>query len=1037
MSFELKKTSPISRWASDSRGDGSTTALINHGESKATLYDIAIRENNLLDLKPQRDFYMNCVEDEMHVLRKAANFVNCRDVTDAATMYQIGFKCRAEYIRSGSEIYLQLAHTAFCLALYEENCSDIKYPIRIGLYLDLSLNYRASFSNLLKKVRNVCMISTFASAETVEFRERREKILEDFKSLDVDLKAFDYTKCRNYDSLFNEQYLIHFREDTDDFREAFSFKESIPEALEVFRHSLKELLEKYENKELHNPYPHEEMTWLSDSVIYSNDDEKKVGRSLLRETPEKRGCLTKDFRFHRSVINVSPANVRDAYISNVDTLYSIKRIHYLVIQILDKIPFSAMTNSSSLSISRKKRISKFDSYIMLDFKKCGLTIPFSALKICKEELTKTYPQFGDVFECIDGYSNMVVKDGSVDRHPVRGTGLGNANSLCTLMQCVIAHFLSRDGWDAVLFNDDGVWRYPGASKRDAFDQLAGIFSDIGFEVNLKKSFLSESNVFCEEYLAPEGTNWEKRQLFFFPISSLFLQNGIPNAKRFLRNLIESLKGTSYSILTYSLAIEKFYGNEFADFETYLPLELGGWRDYSPTNFSSLIDVLVSPKYYLEGDLTGYAGLLRKFANFVLSSENGSLTDFFATRIAYDRKKDTGFLKPEHGYVTLIPAEKEIGMIYGISTNEDYVNLDIDLLNYRGLANAKRGIRFALDKKTIARRIRFFKLFWRLKNTISGNFSLSHATALIYIMRQVKPNLCFTVPRVYYQLTGWEVFERPIFKKRRAAIFGSKIGKYPIPRGAEQEGRTQIQNFLVEDRRIIPSTDIFYFRRSRRTGTDVAVRSTKPVIYLKASSKFEIPSEWYLYCKNGRALICELLTRNQQAFAPIQFFVKKTEDIITEKLENFPAVIFNVPNVWREIITQFSQKQRYILASAIAINGADKDAFLNYFKAAKEFVSTEIEKKEIHDRIYYESRGLFKDALFGEKDILDLLDDFADEEAQIEERKLADELANESDDNGSVGNPEEGETLSIPSQDPLEDEEFTSNELRSASPCDPG
>jgi hypothetical protein len=82
------------------------------------------------------------------------------------------------------------------------------------------------------------------------------------------------------------------------------------------------------------------------------------------------------FRGVRTIVNVSPCNVRDAVTLSYESSITIRRFSRIIKQILHRYPESVYADSNVSKCMKYRQIAhRYGSFFMRDFKKCGLTFP--------------------------------------------------------------------------------------------------------------------------------------------------------------------------------------------------------------------------------------------------------------------------------------------------------------------------------------------------------------------------------------------------------------------------------------------------------------------------------------------------------------------------------------------------------------------------------------------------------------------------------------------------------------------------------------
>jgi hypothetical protein len=898
-------------------------------------------------------------------------------------IFSYALRAREKYIETGNEYLLHYSYTLFAIAIYGFECADLRGKLPLGMYFELSRKYREEFAELLKKLRNVCMIHHLSSDVTIEFVEYRDTIIERFQTLLGDKHCFKIEEYPNYDSLLNEQYLIHFRSTVDDYKNFFVKKPCSESTLDTFKEYLRDML--LESKVvLQRPLDSEITNWISDSKTYdSENDEMIVNRNLIRRNPSSRGSLTCNFMFKRTIVDVAPGNVRDTSICDLNTLYSIKYLSYVLRQVLDEIPYSAMTRNPLSSLRRKKFLRKSSNFIMLDFKKCGITIPHEVIEILREVLIEIYPDEKDIFDVLQGFSNAHIMTPQGIQRILRGTGLGNGNEICTLIVSAVAHyFCVNEDWRTVVYNDDSVWDINDRDKRSSINSLLSFFEDIGFEINLRKTFLSRFNVFCEDYSVSKDINWSKRQLSFLPIAGLLLQNSIPNAKRYYHNLVNSFFGSKYDINHYWNIIKSLYGVEFHDFEYDLPIEIGGWKIYNDSSVSVLIDLLQNPKSYLSASQMKHKSDIIRFMLFLLKSGKSSLSSFFQARIKYRSKISSTFLKDK--YVHLFDIEDTIANIFRISSVNDVIQNDEDVLNYRGFHNARPRLKIGLDRKTALARKQYFRLFWKVKDTLPGTYMDYLDGYVINLLREAGKATNFRIPSRYYAITNDTNGTRE--KKTRAVVISMQGKSYPsIP---ISEGCEQIQHYIVSSTKICRGTDIFFFLNKERERSRVSYRSKNTILLPSNLSRKEIPKYWSIYSESVTLSLVDLITANRSTIVPNPSY-REFEKYLRDDFVNLPKKVFpRCADLWKNIKRKFSLFQLRIFSYFVYTNGIeDEKEFITLYN---EILKMEGPLKEppVENEVrhVYVPTQKYRNVLYGYPDVEEMLELFAEEISNHEEEE---------------------------------------------------
>lgn len=623
-----------------------------------------------------------------------------------------------EYSRLWSEkripLHGQIAQMSVRLYLYSQLKPGNGFHFRALDYLKYSLMYGPAFAELLKSVRQAAMIKTLSTRLTRKNLESFEDIINNDLKIDINLdQEWDY------DSFLNERYLIDFTEEGSDLPWAFEPLDIDARSLIDFRDAAACMLKDYKIPEIHVPTSVEYGSWISDSITQT-DDGPRVNRSLLRDLArsgdmEELTAITpeKPMRFRRVLVPVGPANLRDTWQCYPDTLFAVKRISFLLRQVLDNLPHSAMALPYK-AIQRRKILKQENAtYLMFDYKKCGLTVNRQLITILGEELEYLYP--GKGFEEIRRFSNVQLENLEATLFPPRGVGLGNCNEGVTLIQCVVGYMFKKiAGIDSVFFNDDGVFVLTEQIFR-RFTQIGTMLKNLGLILNLKKTLLSDCNIFCEDYIVSDRktVDFSKSQLSILPYAACFFQPNIAAAKSLFYSLERGNIGRQIDASNLLSSLVQRYGIEFHESEICWPFELGGWAYFGRTSVNEVLEFVFHPQRFLTTDRErGSIPFIAEWVHYLVSHNELTKLLRLKGRIPFrgfveNPFKDSSLRAPQSDDVV------EILKLLGLSSNQEIKEERDSLYNFRGLKNAKPHIKIGLiNQRLYARRSiwRSFKAF---------------------------------------------------------------------------------------------------------------------------------------------------------------------------------------------------------------------------------------------------------------------------------------------------------------------------------------
>jgi hypothetical protein len=699
-------------------------------------------------------------------------------INDPISTLRLVFDLREKYTRNTScQLELQLSKLVFRLLVYRSlSCHKDKEDVHSEYYLEGTLKYGPVYTEYVKKLRNLAFIQSTSDSMLKSTKADIQQILD--RGF---LPRLDISRKYNYDDFLSEQYLILWEEIVDDFKYAFLPVTEDREIISSFKlHSLL-YLSKYKIEEIIHPDETERLTWISDSQTFDGErsaNNRVYLRSIIKEgTYHEKMRLTKNFSFKRAIIPVSPGNFRDSWEPDISTLFTIKYLSFILRQITAELPNSAMADSIT-ALRRKRCLQDIHSnYIMIDLKKAGLTLNRSLISIVKESLLQIY---GDkTFEYLDGYQNCKVLSNQKVFYPIRGSGLGNANELMTIIQCIIGSMIESlaPGERSIFFNDDSVF----VTKRRSYQSLAFImlvYQGLGLILNRGKCIFSRGNVFLEEYLLEDyyGVDYSKYQLLLLPFVECFFQQEIWQSKRLFYSLDRGLIGTGVNAHFAFLNILK-RNYEFRFREYVLPYHFGGWYDSSRTNFSDCLRFIYEPSEILDdpNDL-GPIPFWKEWIFYNLrQSEIDGESLLKKTQIPFKEHVE----KPLKVFLFDNPGNENswiydmIGELKPSQFNKTFE----DLYNFRGLKNAKPHVKSGMAVKIRLSRRRSFKRFLELRSVINFRNEACYGDiilALKYIKGHVDAPDNISIPSILVKTRGHDVrpnldknliVKKPVYKAR--------------------------------------------------------------------------------------------------------------------------------------------------------------------------------------------------------------------------------------------------------------------------------
>jgi hypothetical protein len=386
-------------------------------------------------------------------------------------------------------------------------------------------------------------------------------------------------EIKDIGDIFNYSYLIHFKEESDDYKFGFIPVEIKPQRLAHFKEILTEILPERTAFEMIQPI--EILSQLSGSI--------GVERGTMKHRPQytikdKYLSLSKiRHTCERSVISISPENCRDTVLNDPGDLNTISLIDQQLMEVLRVMPGHIHLRNKDRVTSRLYDLwDNYTFFLHRDIRKEGITKPRELLKAMLEVLHETYPDI-PVFGLTSFYDNFALRvDGEII-YPKRGHGLGMANSLTTLMQLVI-HLMNLDELQddlplidssALAINDDFVAGFKNLDDLEAYwDKEDEIMGELSIIRQPDKSFYSAMRfVLAERYIVIrreyEKISYQLRELLL-PLACA----NVTHAKEYY--IAAQTYVNSKLVPQYLGEIRNYWGYEFFPTEFIYPSKVGGW-----------------------------------------------------------------------------------------------------------------------------------------------------------------------------------------------------------------------------------------------------------------------------------------------------------------------------------------------------------------------------------------------------------------------------------------------------------------------------
>lgn len=456
------------------------------------------------------------------------------------------------------------------LESYQKYIKNIDAPSASDIF-KYSLLLGPAFPEVLKKLKFECIWLTLSTGSLGDYEPQN---------------LFRPYKIGDISEVFNPSYLPNFYEEVDD-RAYYEIPVRFEPSDEwVFKNKLSTLLpetiEIVDGREILLEVT-SSSCGLSPTKIWK-EKEKKSKNSFSSSPLKARRC----------VIPVKPGGYRDSVIFDLPTVNTIKWIDKQTLKVIENMPYNGMIEDPKVL---KKTLDSFyekhQYFLMRDIKKDGITKPRQLLIWALQVLKDKYPEAG-AFEYLDIYRELTI-DG---KYVPRGTGLGMANSLTTLIQITLFSLIldriceeepeNVGRIDCLTYNDDFV---VATEREDLLESYWNYEDDILKQFNIirndKKSFRAhKAFVFLEEYY-PSYLN-RKRAFYDREVNLCYACQNIVEAKY----QFASLRLNEEMTQLFLPKLVSYWGYEFCPEERSFPLDYGGWISYNHSGISySLFSLL--------------------------------------------------------------------------------------------------------------------------------------------------------------------------------------------------------------------------------------------------------------------------------------------------------------------------------------------------------------------------------------------------------------------------------------------------------------
>jgi hypothetical protein len=417
-------------------------------------------------------------------------------------------------------------------------------------------------------------------------KRRTEAFFSATKDVRFDRREIDLRPTTYYSDCWHEKLNISWEEnDPLDILYMNLEVQEDPDILKRFRSTAKEM---FKNITFEIPNNDEVLMQMRNSSTYK--PEQKGLYHSIEVLKASQLEFSSELRGRRTVLQVSPANVRDTVVLSLPSLASVTKSELLIGSINNCFTQACLCKNMKIGYDRfhkfKENLWTLKDFYCRDFKKCGLTFNVKLFRIIKEVLKELYPKHSEVFDVLKIYDNIIIdteeKVPGLGRlfRPKRGYILGMASQLVTLCQVVIHQMNLNesqvDEVEAIFYHDDtavsgyndALQQYIIADKQH-LNGLGLIYKDETTDI------LHRAYVFLEEYFSHcDSYVPDKRERLRWSIYRLLSYANITAAKE----IINSLPEEDFILIGEDVAfLQRTYKYEFFKEEIDVPYIFGGWR----------------------------------------------------------------------------------------------------------------------------------------------------------------------------------------------------------------------------------------------------------------------------------------------------------------------------------------------------------------------------------------------------------------------------------------------------------------------------
>jgi len=448
----------------------------------------------------------------------------------------------------------------------------------------LSLDAYKDSPNPVIPIRDILYGSTDKGYAEVLKRIRRKSFLTSWNA-----HLFEYPdwwnevpqyRIKDIGDIFNYSYLIFWKtEEPNDYLNGLIDVKINPDRLTKFKNILSGLLPK--RSSFQKIEKSEILCQISGSQSYNADSKEKSLHYKLKPKHLKFSKQRKEGI--RSVIYVSPDNIRDSVINDIEDLNTISLLDQQIMEILRVMPGHIHLRDKDRVTSRLFGLyNKYTYFLQRDIFKEGITKPKEIVKAILEVLKEEYPDI-EVFGYTSFYDNYILRVGDKAINMKRGHGLGMANTITTLMNLVIHELIVDELLNDIptfeagvlTLNDDFVAGFPSEEFAEEYwDKEDEIMDELSILREPKKSFMTFCKMVIAERYIVSGVEWEKTSYQLRELLIPLACANVTHAKEMyiaIQGYVDHKLGNFYKD-----EIMSYWGYEFFPDEFNYPSKVGGW-----------------------------------------------------------------------------------------------------------------------------------------------------------------------------------------------------------------------------------------------------------------------------------------------------------------------------------------------------------------------------------------------------------------------------------------------------------------------------